>query len=52
MHYLNSDKRGDLFVEFQVVVPTKLNEAQKECLKKFEAEEDEEQKSFFSKLFS
>ncbi len=52
MRYMNSDKRGDLFVEFKVMIPTKLTEAQKECLKKFEEEAPEEEKSFWAKLFS
>lgn len=52
MRYMSSERRGDLFVQFNVVVPTKLTDAQKECLKKFEEEASEEEKSFWSKLFS
>lgn len=52
MRYMNSDKRGDLYVQFKVVIPTKLTEAQKQCLKQFEEEAPEEEKSFWSKLFS
>ncbi len=55
MRYMNADRRGDLFVQFKVVIPSKLNDKQKECLKQFEQEtpEDEEEvKSFWSKLFS
>lgn len=51
MRYMNSDRRGDLFVEFKVLIPTKLTEAQKECLKQFEAADPEEEKSFWAKLF-
>jgi len=51
MRYMNSDKRGDLYVEFKVVIPTKLTEAQKECLKKFEEEASAEEKGFWEKLF-
>lgn len=36
MRYMQSDRRGDLFVQFNVVIPTKLSDEQKECLKKFE----------------
>lgn len=52
MRYMNSDRRGDLFVQFKVVIPSKLNDKQKECLKQFEQEAPEEEKSFWSKLFS
>ncbi len=52
MRYINTDKRGDLFVQFKVVIPSKLNDKQKDCLKQFEAEAPEEDKSFWSKLFS
>ena len=51
MRYMNSDRRGDLFVEFKVLIPTKLTEAQKECLKQFEAAAPREEKSFWAKLF-
>lgn len=51
MRYMNSDKRGDLFVEFKVVIPTKMTDAQKECLKQFEMEASEEEKGFWAKLF-
>lgn len=51
MRYMNSDKRGDLFVAFKVVIPTKLNDKQKECLKQFQAESPEDEKSFWAKLF-
>ena len=51
MRYMNSDKRGDLYIQFKVVIPTKLTSEQKECLKKFEDEATEEEKSFWSKLF-
>ena len=50
MRYMNSDKRGDLYVQFKVVVPTKLTAEQKECLKKFEESSSEEDKSFWSKF--
>lgn len=52
MRYMNTDRRGDLFVQFKVVIPSKLNDKQKECLKQFEMEAPEEEKSFWSKLFS
>lgn len=52
MRYMNSDKRGDMFVAFNVVIPTKLTDTQKECLKQFDAAAPEEEKSFWSKLFS
>ena len=52
MRYMNSDKRGDMFVAFKVVIPTKLTDTQKECLKQFDAAAPEEEKSFWSKLFS
>ena len=52
MRYMNSDKRGDMFVAFRVVIPTKLTDTQKECLKQFDAAAPEEEKSFWSKLFS
>ena len=50
---MNSDRRGDMFVLFKVVIPTKLNSEQKACLKKFleNSEEDKEEKSFWSKIF-
>ena len=51
MHYMNSDRRGDLFVEFEVVVPKKLTEKQKECLTQFEKEATDEEKSLWAKLF-
>lgn len=51
MRYMNSDKRGDLFVQFKVVIPTKLTAEQKECLQKFEDEASVEEKGFWSKLF-
>lgn len=51
MRLMNSDKRGDLYVQFNVVVPTKLTAEQKECLQKFESEAPEEEKSFWSKIF-
>ena len=51
MRYMNSDRRCVLFVEFKVLIPTKLTEAQKECLKQFEAAAPEEEKSFWAKLF-
>ena len=53
MRYMNSDRRGDMFVLFKVVIPTKLNSEQKACLKKFleNSEEDKEEKSFWSKIF-
>lgn len=51
MRYMNSDRRGDLFVEFKVQIPTKLTEKQKECLKQFSAEMPEEEKGVWSKLF-
>lgn len=50
MRYINSERRGDLYVLFKVVVPTKLTSAQKECLKKFEEEAPDEEKSFWSKI--
>lgn len=50
MRYMNSDKRGDLYVQFKVVIPTKLTSEQKECLKKFEESSSEEEKSFWSKF--
>ena len=52
MRYMNSDKRGDLFVLFDVVIPQKLTPEQKECLKRFEENTPEEEKSFWEKLFS
>lgn len=51
MRYMGTDKRGDLFVEFKVMIPTKLTEAQKECLIKFDEEASAEEKSFWAKLF-
>ena len=51
MRYMGTDKRGDLFVQFKVVVPTKLTSAQKDCLKKFEEEASADEKGFWSKLF-
>ena len=52
MKFMNSDRRGDLFVIFDVVIPKKLTNEQKECLKKFEENTPEEEKSFWEKLFS
>lgn len=54
MRYMNADRRGDLFVQFKVIIPSKLTDKQKECLQQFEQEapEEEEVKSFWSKLFS
>ncbi len=52
MRYMNSDRRGDLFVLFDVVIPQKLTPEQKECLKRFEENTPEEEKSFWEKLFS
>lgn len=52
MRYMNSDKRGDLYVQFKVVVPTKLTSEQKECLKKFDECASAEEKGFWSKIFS
>ena len=52
MRYMSSERRGDLYVQFNVVIPTKLTDTQKECLKKFEEEASEEEKSFWSKIFS
>jgi len=52
MRYMNSDKRGDLYVQFKVIVPTKLTGEQKECLKKFDECASAEEKGFWSKIFS
>lgn len=52
MRYMNSSARGDLFVQFKVIVPSKLTAAQRECLHKFEEEASEEERSFWAKLFS
>lgn len=52
MRYMNTDRRGDLYIEFKVVIPTKLTNAQKDCLKKFEEEASAEEKTFWGKLFS
>lgn len=52
MRYMNSDRRGDLYVQFKVVIPSKLTDKQKDCLKQFEEEATEEEKSFWSKLFN
>ena len=51
MKYMNSDKRGDLFVLFKVVIPTKLNAEQKACLEKFREKSSDDEKSFWSRLF-
>lgn len=54
MRFMNSDKRGDLFVIFKVVIPTKLNSEQKACLEKFRENSDEdkdEREGFWSSLF-
>ena len=52
MRYINADKRGDLYVQFKVMMPTKLTAAQKDCLKKFEEEASAEEKGFWNKLFN
>lgn len=51
MRYMNSDKRGDLYVQFKVVIPTKLTSEQKDCLQKFADNASAEEKGFWSKLF-
>ncbi len=51
MRYMNFDRRGDLFVIFRVVIPTKLNAEQKACLLKFREKSPDEEKSFWSRLF-
>ncbi len=51
MKYMNFDRRGDLFVIFRVVIPTKLNSEQKVCLEKFREKSSDEEKSFWSRLF-
>ena len=54
MRFMNSDRRGDLFVIFKVVIPTKLNSEQKACLEKFRENSDEdkdEREGFWSSLF-
>ncbi|MBR5599074.1 MAG: molecular chaperone DnaJ [Alphaproteobacteria bacterium] len=53
MRIMNTDRRGDLFVLFKVVIPTKLNSEQKSLLEKFRDNSGEEdvEKSFWSKLF-
>ena len=51
MRYINSDKRGDLYVQFKVVIPTKLTSEQKDCLQKFADSASAEEKGFWSKLF-
>ena len=52
MRIMGSDKRGDLFVLFKVIIPTKLNSEQRACLEKFrEKTTDDEEKGFWAKLF-
>lgn len=54
MRFMNSDRRGDLFVIFKVIIPTKLNSEQKACLEKFRENSDEdkdEREGFWSSLF-
>jgi molecular chaperone DnaJ len=51
MKYMNFDRRGDLFVIFRVVIPTKLNAEQKACLLKFREKSPDEEKSFWSRIF-
>lgn len=51
MKYMNSDRRGDLFVLFKVIIPTKLSSEQKACLEKFREKSPEEEKGFWSRLF-
>jgi len=38
MPIMNSDKRGDLFVDINVQIPTSLTKRQEELLREFEAE--------------
>ena len=51
MRFMNSDRRGDLFVIFKVVIPTKLNSEQKACLEKFRDSIEKEDEGFWSKFF-
>ena len=53
MKIMGTDRRGDLFVLFKVVIPTKLNSEQKSLLEKFrdKSSEDDEEKGFWAKLF-
>ncbi len=53
--HLRSNSRGDLYVRVNIVVPKKLNEKQKELLRKFEEltsgrELNEQKKNFFNKM--
>ena len=54
MKFMNTDRRGDLFVLFKVIIPTKLSSEQKSLLEKFREKsdgEEEEEKGFWAKLF-
>lgn len=55
MHYYDSERRGDLFVNVKVIIPTKLNSKQKELMEAFRdeskgASEQPEIKGFFDKI--
>jgi len=50
MPYLNSEKRGDLFVTVIVSIPTKLSARQKSLLKEAFSEKTDERKNFFGRL--
>jgi len=54
INYLRSKGRGDLIVRFSIEIPKKLNEKQKELLRKFDelssVDAYEKRKSFFDKL--
>lgn len=53
MRDVRSNRYGDLIFDVKIIVPKKINEHQKELLRKFEDESDEDgkdEKSFFEKL--
>ena len=55
MHLYDSDKRGDLYVNVKVIIPTKLSDKQKELMEAFRAESKDDScqpeiKGFFDKI--
>jgi len=55
MHLYDSEKRGDLYVNVKVIIPTKLSAKQKELMEAFRAEDKDdccqpEIKGFFDKI--
>ncbi len=55
VHYVNSDRKGDLYIKVEIEIPTKINDEQREALKNYadisgEEHREGKKKGFFEKL--